>query len=88
MQELKKLEMQDQDNSDAIDKLLERIGMFPNLPTVFDGLDKLGHTEPVLGKTEAKTVWCDTFVAHKYCGRYIVKLRPSGSFVGPAESEP
>ncbi|CAJ1458763.1 unnamed protein product, partial [Effrenium voratum] len=31
--ELKKLEMQDQDNSDAIDKLLERIGMFPNLPT-------------------------------------------------------
>ncbi|CAJ1346160.1 unnamed protein product, partial [Effrenium voratum] len=39
MQELKKLEMQDQDNSDAIDKLLERIGMFPNLPTVFDGLD-------------------------------------------------
>ena len=42
VQELKKLEMQDQDNSDAIDKLLERIGMFPNLPTVFDGLDKLG----------------------------------------------
>ncbi|CAJ1457230.1 unnamed protein product, partial [Effrenium voratum] len=37
---------------------------------------------------EAKSVWCDTFVAHKYCGRYIVKLRPSGSFVGPAESEP
>ncbi|CAJ1429466.1 unnamed protein product, partial [Effrenium voratum] len=69
--ELKKLEMQDQDNSDAIDKLLERIGMFPNLPTVFDG-----------------TVWRNTFVAHKYCGRYIVKLRPSGSFVGPAESEP
>ena len=42
VQELKKLEMQDQDNSDAIDKLLERIGMFPNLPTVFDGLGKLG----------------------------------------------
>ena len=42
VQELKKLEMQDQDNSDAIDKLLERVGMFPNLPTVFDGLDKLG----------------------------------------------
>ncbi|CAJ1339673.1 unnamed protein product, partial [Effrenium voratum] len=83
VQELKKLEMQDQDNSDAIDKLLERIGMFPNLPTVFDGLDKLALTH-----TEARTVWRNTFVAHKYCGRYIVKLRPSGSFVGPAESEP
>ena len=81
MQELKKLEMQDQDNSDAIDKLLERIGMFPNLPTVFDRLDKLG---------------IDSYRARGQDGgqnglaqrRYIVKLRPSGSFVGPAESEP
>ena len=68
MQELKKLEMQDQDNSDAIDKILERIGMFPNLPTVFDGLTQ----SPGL-----------TRVAHKFCGRCIVKLRPAVPLSAP-----
>ena len=82
VQELKKLEMQDQDNSDAIDKLLERIGMFPNLPTGSTNW-ALTHTEPVLGKTEARTVWRNTFVAHKYCGRFIVKLRPTVPLSAP-----
>ncbi|CAJ1413447.1 unnamed protein product, partial [Effrenium voratum] len=90
VQELKKLEMQDQDNSDAIDKLLKRIGMFPILPTVFDGLDKLGidSYRARAGQDGGQNGLAQHLVAHKYCGRYIVKLRPSGSFVGPAESEP
>ncbi|CAJ1412877.1 unnamed protein product, partial [Effrenium voratum] len=67
--------------------------ILPNSGQECPGFDRVrrawhAYAEPVLGKTEAKSVWRDTFVAHKYCGRYIAKLRPSGSFVGPAESEP
>ena len=87
VQELKKLEMQDQDNSDAIDKLVACSRTCRPFSTGSTNW-ALTHTEPVLGKMEARTVWRNTFVAHKYCGRCIVKLRPSGSFVGPAESEP
>ena len=86
VQELKKLEMQDQDNSDAIDKLLERIGMFPNLPTVFDGLDKLGidSYRARAGQDGGQ----NGLAQHLRCPQVLRQVRPSSSFVGPAESEP